>query len=127
QRILRIGGTNDQVANGSKWILKRELPIRVDHIRGVEDPISSTQSHAICGMPGKSNPGREVLVIRLDQAPRGPILPSEDLLGGREIHTLDSVITPNWRTEVFPAQPHIGRKTVCQLPIVLYVRTHIRI
>ena len=42
-------GTNDQVANDSKWILKCELPIRVDHIRGVEDPISSTHNYAICG------------------------------------------------------------------------------
>src|SRR4029453_6218402 len=123
----RIGGTNDQVANGSKWILKRELPIRVDHIRGVEDPISSTQSYAVGGMPGKYNPGREVLVIRLDQAPRVPILPGEHLLAGREIKTGDPVITLNWPTEIFPAQPNIGRKTVCQLPVVLYVKTHIRI
>ena len=76
---------------------------RVDHIRGVEDPISSTQGHAICRMPGKSNPGREVFVIRIDQAPRVSVLPGEHLLAGCEIKTGDLVITLNWPAEIFPA------------------------
>src|SRR6185436_18435001 len=97
------------------------------HIRRVEDPIPSTQGHAICGMPGKSNPGREVLVIRIDQAPRVPVLPREDLLAGCEIKTGDPVITLNWPTEILPAKSHIHRKTVSQLPVVLYVIAHVRI
>src|SRR5678815_5795636 len=111
----------DRVTNGSKWILKRQLPIRVDHIRCVEDSISCTQGHAICGMPGKSNSGREVFVIRIDQAPRVPVLPGEHLLAGGEIKTGDPVITLYWPTEIFPAQTDIRRKTASQLPVVLYV------
>ena len=64
QRILRIGGTRRDAADASKRLLKRQLPVRVDDIRSVEDPVSRAERHAIAGAPRESDPGREVFVIR---------------------------------------------------------------
>ena len=55
QRVLRIGRTGRQAADLSKRLLKRQLPIRVDDIRGVEDPVATPQRYAICR---RARPGR---------------------------------------------------------------------
>ena len=125
QRILRIRGTGRQVADPSKRLLKRELPIRVDDIRGVENPVTTPQRCAVAGAPGQAEPGREVFVIGIDQAARIAILSRKHLLAGRKVEAGNPVVALDRATEVFPAQSHIRRKAVSHSPVVLYVITHV--
>ena len=127
QRILRIGGTRRDAADVSEGLLKRQLPVRVDDIRRVEDPVARAQRHAIAGAPRESEPRREVFVIRIDEAARVTVLPGEHLLAGRKIETGNPVITLDGAAEVFPPQPEIRRDARGQSPVVLNVLAELRI